>query len=596
MKLKFKDGFIEYISIKKSFDIPEFKDFNVITGINGSGKTHFLKAIKNGDICVSIDEKDIDITDIGFFDYQNFKLENQNAVPYNFKKDIETRIFDALHSTKLFTQFNNIWVKLEEYFNGKKRYFIFQKLLNGGIDNIKLMGLNNAHLQNEWINIKQYFVNDTTIQWCKDNIDALKGTNTIITEYFGSMESIHSLSEEEINKAILEYQPKNFMEIGFGEVFKKVKDQYIKYLDEATDDKDKQQIRNSFQEKYGIFPWLFMNDIFKSFKEGEFAFKYEVQEPKEQANENLRPIINHIKTKEQVFFSNLSSGEKVLMALTLFLFQAKNNKYFPKILLLDEIDATLHPSMCRNLIKTLKENIVNKGTKIIFATHNPSTISFCDESTDGIFVKNGEEVRQVSKELAVDVLSDGIMTLNKGIKIFDQIFKSELTVISEGKNNKHIVHALDVLKYKNDKVSFYPFEDKAGGKGVSNLLGLFNLIKDLDFQSKVLFVFDWDSKNVKEEIEDTKKVFKFRFDKNEDNKIACKGIENLYSSRLFEGDFVKIITTGADKSLAPNTFNENEKDAFFEYIKEKKEPETFINFKPLIEHISKILKTKEIKK
>ena len=241
-----------------------------------SGKTHFLKAIKNGDICVSIDEKDIDITDIGFFDYQNFKLENQNAVPSNFHKDIETRIFDALHKAQPFIQFNNIWVKLEKHFNGKKRYFIFQELL-GGIDEIKLRGLDSAVLQNEWTNMKYQMTNDSIVQKYKDSIDALKGTNTIITEYFGSMGSIHSLSEEEINKAILEYQPKNFMEIGFGEVFKKVKDQYLKYLAEATYEKGIQEVRNSFQEKYGIFPWFFMNDIFKSFKEGEFAFKYEVQ-------------------------------------------------------------------------------------------------------------------------------------------------------------------------------------------------------------------------------------------------------------------------------------------------------------------------------
>ena len=298
------------------------------------------------------------------------------------------------------------------------------------------------------------------------------------------------------------------------------------------------------------------------------------KEPEEQPNDNLRPIINHKETKEQVSFSDLSSGEKVLMALTLFLFQAKNNKYFPKILLLDEIDATLHPSMCRNLIKTLKENIVKNGTKIIFATHNPSTISFCDEDVDGIFVKNSEEVRQVSKELAVDVLSDGIMTLKKGIKIFDQIFKNELTVISEGKNNQHIEHALDVLGYKNDKVSFYPFDNKAGGKGVSNLLGLFNLIKDLDFQSKVLFVFDCDATWSKE-ITDTKKVFKFRFDKIEDNKIACKGIENLYPENLFKGSFVQSGIDGDGKSLSSFVFNKDEKDTFFEYIKEKKRVRNF---------------------
>ena len=54
---------------------------------------------------------------------------------------------------------------------------------------------------------------------------------------------------------------------------------------------------------------------------------------------------------KEIEYQNLSSGEKVLLTLSLFILQRSLSEKFPKILLLDEIDATLHPSLCKNLIK-----------------------------------------------------------------------------------------------------------------------------------------------------------------------------------------------------------------------------------------------------
>ncbi|HMI05371.1 MAG TPA: AAA family ATPase, partial [Pedobacter sp.] len=68
MKLTFNSV---YQSIT-SFDQTEISDFAVITGLNGSGKTHLLNAIHNGQISVS----GIDVSEIIFYNYNDFTIHN----------------------------------------------------------------------------------------------------------------------------------------------------------------------------------------------------------------------------------------------------------------------------------------------------------------------------------------------------------------------------------------------------------------------------------------------------------------------------------------------------------------------------------------
>lgn len=53
------------------------------------------------------------------------------------------------------------------------------------------------------------------------------------------------------------------------------------------------------------------------------------------------------------------------------------------MVLLDEVDAVLHPSMISALIVGLKEQFVDNGTPVIMATHSVTTVSLVDD--DAIF-------------------------------------------------------------------------------------------------------------------------------------------------------------------------------------------------------------------
>lgn len=95
----------KYISIKNLItpDDP-LPPFVVITGLNGSGKTHLLKAINENFIRAS-NNKDVQINNIKFFDYQSLKPDDETIDPNQLK--IEKEIFwNKLIETKN-SAFNN---------------------------------------------------------------------------------------------------------------------------------------------------------------------------------------------------------------------------------------------------------------------------------------------------------------------------------------------------------------------------------------------------------------------------------------------------------------------------------------------------------
>ena len=77
---------------------------------------------------------------------------------------------------------------------------------------------------------------------------------------------------------------------------------------------------------------------------------------------------------------SLSSGERVLMAFCLVSFNRYLGRRPPKLLLLDELDAVLHPSMVAALVAALKTLFVQQGTKVLMTSHSPMTVAALDEA------------------------------------------------------------------------------------------------------------------------------------------------------------------------------------------------------------------------
>jgi hypothetical protein len=112
------------------------------------------------------------------------------------------------------------------------------------------------------------------------------------------------------------------------------------------------------------------------------------------------------------------------MALAVFYGEdSRQSVAYPKLLLLDEIDAPLHPSMTRSLIRTLDGFFVRRiGMSVILATHSPSTVALAPEESLYVMKSNAPGLHQVRKGAAINMLLEGVPTLSISFDGRRQVF------------------------------------------------------------------------------------------------------------------------------------------------------------------------------
>jgi hypothetical protein len=112
----------------------------------------------------------------------------------------------------------------------------------------------------------------------------------------------------------------------------------------------------------------------------------------------------------------------VLTSLALILY-GKEEKRFPNLLLLDEADASLHPSMSKQMIDSLQNVFVKKlGIKVILTTHSPSTVAIAPEESIYVMDKIEKRLKKSVKDDALKILTGGIPNLSIDYKSHRQIF------------------------------------------------------------------------------------------------------------------------------------------------------------------------------
>lgn len=124
-------------------------------------------------------------------------------------------------------------------------------------------------------------------------------------------------------------------------------------------------------------PWTILNSLFKRLK-----FNYRFKDDYEFITPNLkeRPMLYPVLTDNTLDYnsprelSGLSDGEKAIISLT-FALVNEDRRPLEKILLLDEFDNTLNPSLIESLFTVIDEFFVSKGVVVIMTTHSPVTIS-----------------------------------------------------------------------------------------------------------------------------------------------------------------------------------------------------------------------------
>jgi predicted ATP-binding protein involved in virulence len=154
---------------------------------------------------------------------------------------------------------------------------------------------------------------------------------------------------------------------------------------------------------------------------------FRINLPVKYRDKPYKPILIAQGSGDQVEFSELSSGERILISFALCLYYTQDQRQlveYPKVLLFDEIDASLHPSMTQSLLRTIQEVLIDrKGIKVILATHSPSTVALAPE--EALFVMNKNEQRRLqktTKDKALAILTAGVPTLSIDYENRRQVF------------------------------------------------------------------------------------------------------------------------------------------------------------------------------
>ncbi|HHT9138628.1 MAG TPA: AAA family ATPase, partial [Candidatus Wunengus sp. YC60] len=328
---------------------------------------------------------------------------------------------------------------------------------------------------------------------------------------------------------------------------------------------------------HGKPPWELVNEILKTFD----TLKYRVTSPEgSDYFGNFQLKLRHTeKTNLEIEFSHLSSGERVLMALVASVYKSSADKHFPDLLLLDEVDASLHPSMMKNMLDVIERIFLQQGVKVILITHSPTTLALAPENS--IYVMNMSGINRIekkSKQEALSILTQGFATIEQGLRLFDQVANSPLTVITEGYNSALIAKALELHGIADVDV----LSGVEGVSGKNQLRTVFQFIAKTRHRNKVLFVWDCD---VSVGLEAQNNTFPFVLPRRNDNSIAKKGIENAFPVELFSG-YTKTITLSNGTTITE--FDEGRKRDFELHVLSRNDLSNFAHFASLITEIKRI--------
>ena len=424
-------------SIKEmdGFDLP---DFAVLIGRNGVGKTQLLQAIARGRATVSgLSRSNIEIYDIDTFrptDGGNGGWGNSsffhNTVDVYLSPKFDPPLVEV--AGRIFKETLKSW-GLNDDANKRLNFekAVHNVILSGGdfgafgkigedealiayFKSIKNEVLNKIQSINRGSGTTQHvgsFNNDPVLLICQ------------------AMRLSHKLPHEVTREDILRASHFEGNTIGnqLSQIFARYKvEQFVwAHTESGKGGKDEKTVSSLMREYRNAHrpPWEILRETLDQMREASDdpeLFNFEFSDPE---NEELS-FGNHHQYSFSTKFTNrttgdsysvteLSSGEKIIVCLCLSAFNRDMGQRNAGLILLDELDAVLHPSMISALIAGLKSQFVNKGTRVIMATHSVTTVSLLDEGEIFRMSRSGSrvDVRKVTKADAVDDLSEDLRRL-----------------------------------------------------------------------------------------------------------------------------------------------------------------------------------------
>jgi hypothetical protein len=210
-------------------------------------------------------------------------------------------------------------------------------------------------------------------------------------------------------------------------------------------------------------------------------------------------------------------------------------------------------------------------------THSPTTIALAPD--ESIFVVKNDskfEVLKSDKKDAIEFLTEGFVTLEKGVRLFDQISKQKISLISEGHNVEYLKKANSL--FGNSDIGI--IDGLQGITGKNQLETLFKFFLNVTHKNIVVIVWDCDFKS---SLGEGKNTYPYSFEKNKSNSKVINGIENLFHENAFTDEFY-------EKKPKPDGGYHTSlmKKKFQQEIIANGTKDDFINFKPLFDWLVKL--------
>lgn len=395
-----------------SFDTTDLAtDFVVITGINGAGKTHLLEAIESGHVRVQgIPARAPHIR----------RFHHSNMQPNDSR---------AANPSQLWEQRTSLWNEVSAQVEQQKS-ILRTNLLGQGVPSEELVDLKAA---SSWsVADLQAIVHDPTKatqlhknlqQWLEQADEQVWNTWTQHPQRMGLARTIRQrcgrcvgLTEEAFYEQVpVDWTPTDVFQQNFASLFagyyRRFEENRMSRFYALNDGENTSWMDDdAFAERFGGPPWETVNEILETAQ-----LPVRVNHPTGRYDQPFTLKLRHVDLDCDVAYSNLSSGEKIIMSLAHCLYYARSGNLsltLPQLLLLDEPDAPLHPAMAKSFMDVIEQVLVrDHGVKVIMTTHSPSTVAFAPDGAIYTLERSPRRLIPSSRDAAISILTDGFATV-----------------------------------------------------------------------------------------------------------------------------------------------------------------------------------------
>lgn len=588
MKLEFDR---EYKSIGQ-FNPVDLEQFSIITGKNGSGKTHLLESIKRGSCRID----SIDTRDIVLFDLIAFKIENE--AEYETRKITEKKndawsifggnVQNSIYGIQILSDL------ADQHLTNEEKTFIKDLAAYDSkpVMQVEATDFMDESLAAKFIEYKNKFYEIFYADGLKNDLQAknirrLAEKLDIFIDEIDKYRFVHDYDATVLKE--------DFLPAQLGSVFMNYRLTEYVDTDERRHSTDPAPAQRGPGQPGGRTankttpPWEIINQFLAAYTGDRYSVTFPpplTSRDIAYGSRSFRPQIRNAEKNIEIDYDSLSSGEKVLLMLALCMFKAESGSVFPKLLLLDEVDATLHPSMIKNLLRVITGVLNKKGTRVVLATHSPTTVALVPAGCTYLVNPEGEDrIVKTSKNEAVAILTEGYMTLGEGLHLLDQLSSRQIMVVSEGDNAAYIEAAIRL--FAPDHAGKIDVHDKIrASSGDGQLRMLFEFFSCTKHETPIVVVWDPDYRSKGERLTSSNNTHPFVLTANRDSR-ADRGIESLFAAACFTNAELSHL----DRPNRPEEtfFDTAQKAAFRARMTANPAREQFAGFKELVDYIVSLL-------